>query len=424
MKTIKRIGLLMTSLLIVLLVVACNGDKNDLSGVAGSNVNDVYTSSLSVSYTNMRPMYNYYLFTVEYQQVTLYEDNTYVLSSFSTTHSAIVISEDDLGGYELEEGEEVEEFSGVKSNPRATTTMMYFGTYELDNGSLKLSQPFRIVSMIADSGGMGLSYVDTMSDWPEHMNLGAFYTQDPQSGEWATNVPVSDQNGVGYLKRRAFDATTVTVNETTKVMSSKVSLPNRNDEQAKNYGIDDLKEIENKPTSPSYAKIDRAYMGVIPKIDHEEIDANNYVITFKFQTLINFGDGNYELSENKLSIKNLKLALEGSDWEGDLYSISTTRYMGKYKSVVDEYDEDAYHITLEKPIRIVKTITKDASETTLRSAYLVDTNDWKESMNASLPSSENKTAEEFLKLNAFNELELFATHAPGNGFTPEEFVLD
>lgn len=76
MKKSSKLAALLLAGALVLSLTACGGGGGSS---AGGKVTGVYLSPASLSYTNMRPQYNYYLTTFTQQEITLMDDNTYCL---------------------------------------------------------------------------------------------------------------------------------------------------------------------------------------------------------------------------------------------------------------------------------------------------------------------------------------------------------
>lgn len=118
-----------------------------------------YITQAKLEYMNFRPTYNYYVTTFTYQELETYSDNTYVLSVYSTSFSALILPE---------------EGNAATGNERTNFVKKYFGTYtsivdELDPDTLNvtLSTPTRFV-FLDDAA----RFYDT-ANWTEEMGVNA-----------------------------------------------------------------------------------------------------------------------------------------------------------------------------------------------------------------------------------------------------------
>lgn len=138
---------------------------------------------------------------------------------------------------------------------------------------------------------------------------------------------------------------------------------------------------------------------------------NYYTTTFTHQELTLNEDGTYCLIVSVSTFSAVVLPETTQDAKGNENDNSIVKYYGTYTSAVNELDEDLLDIKLSKPTRIL------ASQ---NSEYFVDTANWTDEMGLATkipsgydsqgkptydPDTPNQTAEGYLKLNAFDEVE-------------------
>lgn len=106
-------------------------------GVVAPTLTNSFLSSAHLSYSNMRPTYNYYLTTFAFENLETYSDNTYCLTLSSSTFSAVILPD---------------EGNDATGNERENSLVKYYGTYsqkvdDLDEDTVyyQLSEPNRIV---------------------------------------------------------------------------------------------------------------------------------------------------------------------------------------------------------------------------------------------------------------------------------------
>lgn len=163
MKKIKLFFVTVLSACMILctlvLLTACGGS---------AKITASYTSPSELSYSNMRPNYNYYTVTFAFQTLEVYDDGSYVLMVSSSTYSAVILPEDG---------------NDVKGNERANYIMKYYGTftskvheYDKDTTIYTLSSPTRIVAAYDQ-----LYFADS-DNWKDEYNESAG-DRNPQTGE-------------------------------------------------------------------------------------------------------------------------------------------------------------------------------------------------------------------------------------------------
>lgn len=175
-----------------------------LAGCGGqAKTTGIFLSPSKMSYSNMRPTYNYYLTTFAHEEITLYEDGTYCLIISSSQFSALELSEST---------------NDAKGNERANSIYKYYGKYtsapnELDEDLLdvKLEKPTHIV-LSNDQR----YYLDT-DNWTTDMGKRVI---PPTGYDPSTGAPIVDENAkpltaTEYLATAAFEPITVQVNVNT-----------------------------------------------------------------------------------------------------------------------------------------------------------------------------------------------------------------
>lgn len=189
------------SIMLIALVLCCG--LTACSGGGEAKITGVYLTPATLSYTNMRPTYNYYLTTFTHQELTLYDNGTYCLIESASTFSALELAEST---------------NDAKGNERTNYVMKYYGTYtsavnELDEDLLDvtLATPTRVVKSYDQN-----YWLDT-DNWDD--NMGA--VTRPVSGyDMSTGTPIIEEGtpnatAAEYLATVAFPETVVMVNQKT-----------------------------------------------------------------------------------------------------------------------------------------------------------------------------------------------------------------
>ena len=197
MKKSSKLAALLLAGALVLSLTACGG-----GGSAAGKVTGVYLSPASLSYTNMRPQYNYYLTTFTQQEITLMDDNTYCLVVSASTFSALELAEST---------------SDAKGNERENSITKFYGTYtsqvnDLDEDLLdvKLSAPTRVVRSFDQ-----LYWVDT-ANWSDAMGKAVVPAEiDPTTGAAVANPDAQPWTAQQYLESMTFPETSVQMNTKT-----------------------------------------------------------------------------------------------------------------------------------------------------------------------------------------------------------------
>ena len=86
----KTLAIFLTVAMMSFMLVAC-GDS--AAAAKEAKTTGIYLSPGQLSYSNMRPQYNYYLTTFTQQELTLMDDNTFCLIVSSSCFSALELAE-------------------------------------------------------------------------------------------------------------------------------------------------------------------------------------------------------------------------------------------------------------------------------------------------------------------------------------------
>ena len=154
-----------------------------------------FISTAVMSYSNMRPTYNYYVTTFSFQKLELNKDKTYSLTLSTSSFSAVILPE---------------EGNNATANERANSLMTYKGTYsaevdELDEDGLiiSLSAPTSIVGVDDEKG-----YLDT-ENWTEGMKKAwadKTYEYDPETKQQKETGSKEYATGAEYLAAHSYGA--------------------------------------------------------------------------------------------------------------------------------------------------------------------------------------------------------------------------
>lgn len=192
----KRISLILVLVLAVSLLSACGAGSTAKAKVTG-----IYLSPAKMSYSNMRPTYNYYLTTFAQQELTLQDDGTYCLIVSDSTFSAIELAES------------TNDFSG---NERDNSIVKYYGAYtsqpnDLDDDLLDvtLDVPTRIVVSNDQT-----YWLDT-ANWTENMGKLVIPSEnvDPNTGAAIKDDNAAPWTAEQYLAAKAFQKVTIQANQ-------------------------------------------------------------------------------------------------------------------------------------------------------------------------------------------------------------------
>ncbi len=143
-------GLVATS---ILGLASCSGNE------AGT-LKTKYISDMQTEYMNMRPGFNFYIFTERYQTLETYSDGTYIFTVSTTTCSALSLSPDS---------------NDYTASPKLMAEQKFYGTFEekvneLDETSIDytLASPTRYT--LAQYGAQSTNaFLDT-ANWTEAMS--------------------------------------------------------------------------------------------------------------------------------------------------------------------------------------------------------------------------------------------------------------
>lgn len=349
MKKLKKIALVILSVILVsALLVACKpkpDTKDDGGALAAGSVADAkvtgsYTSQLRISYSNMRPTYNYYTTSATYQTLMTYEDGTYCFVQVTIAPSAldIVWGESD---------------AGAKCNPRLTTYMAYYGECSVKAVSgdssasdIELAKPFRIIGANVDSNGNHIYAYDT-DNWEGYKPTGGSATS-------LTTPRTADE----WRLANAWNAMTVRVNTATNGFTY----------TATSVAAAAARTLQTAPTPPSdkvlgpaFRKTAFVYQAPTDKtMGFVKVSNDAYRIAFQFQLLTLYADGTYCFMQNSAIAYNLKFAGQGNnvtnkDKDGNLsdIKIESTQYFGNYTVVDNMYDTTLVDVNMRKALAIV-----------------------------------------------------------------------
>ncbi|MCR5490572.1 MAG: hypothetical protein K6F32_00380 [Bacilli bacterium] len=147
-------------------LMSCGGGTANCSVTSGEDTASsatlkyLFATEQKLGYANNRPQYNYYETTFTFQELELYDDNTYKLTESSCTFSALIIPE---------------EGNAATGNARARSLLSYYGTYEavvdeLDDTGLNITfgAPTRYAGFRVGSQTQANGVIDTDA-WDETM---------------------------------------------------------------------------------------------------------------------------------------------------------------------------------------------------------------------------------------------------------------
>lgn len=196
MKKSMKLVTLFLAMAMALSLTACGGGGG--SSAAGK-ITGIYLSPANLSYSNMRPQYNYYLTTFTQQEITLMDDNTYCLVVSASTFSALELAEST---------------NDAKGNERENSITKFYGTYtsktnDLDDDLLDvtLAAPTRVVRSFDQ-----LYWADT-DNWTDAMGKAVTPTKtDPDTGAAIVDENAQPWTAQQFLESVAFPETSVQVN--------------------------------------------------------------------------------------------------------------------------------------------------------------------------------------------------------------------
>ncbi len=197
MKKFTRLAALVLAVVMVLALSACGGESSAKSAA----ISGVYLTPAKLTYSNMRPQYNYYTTTFTQQELTLMGDGSYCLIVSASTFSALELAEST---------------QDAKGNERDNSITKFYGTYtskvnDLDEDLLDvtLSAPTRVVKSVDQS-----YWLDT-DNWTDDA---AKKVIPPAGVDPDTGAPIVDENAqpwtaAQYLESVAFAETAIQVNQ-------------------------------------------------------------------------------------------------------------------------------------------------------------------------------------------------------------------
>ena len=305
-----------------------------------------FISTAVMSYSNMRPTYNYYVTTFSFQTLELYDDASYKLTLSSSTFSAVILPE---------------EGNNATANERANSLISYYGSYsaetdELDDDALviDISVPTRIAGVDDEKG-----YIDTAA-WTDGMKAkwaDKTYEYDPETQQQKETGSKEYATGGEYLAAHSFSAV--------KGISAYISTGNMDTVDLK-FGENSV-SAQTKDSGVEHAFISTAVMSY----SNMRPTYNYYVTTFSFQKLELNKDKTYSLTLSTSSFSAVILPEEGNMATANERANSLMTYKGTYSAEVDELDEDGLIISLSAPTAIVGVDDEKG--------YL-DTENWTEGM--------------------------------------------
>lgn len=162
---------------------ACGG------GAKEAKIKGIYLSPAVMSYTNMRPSYNYYLTTFTQEELTLYENNTYCMIVSSCQFSAVILDEN------------TNDFSG---NERTNYVYKYYGQYssvvnEIDEDLLDVS--LKTVSRFVSCYDQQY-WLDT-DNWTEEMGKKVI---PPKGIDTSTGAAIPDEDAAPWTAKQYLDS--------------------------------------------------------------------------------------------------------------------------------------------------------------------------------------------------------------------------
>ena len=175
--------------------VASEQSQQSSQVAAEAKLEHSFISTATLSYSNMRPTYNYYLTTFSFQTLELYDNASYRLTISSSTFSAVILPE---------------EGNAATGNERANSLLSYWGTYtakvdELDDEALlvDISAPNRIVGVDDEKG-----FIDT-NLWNDTMKKNYADVEYGYDAETQTQVEKGRKEyatGAEYLAAHSYKA--------------------------------------------------------------------------------------------------------------------------------------------------------------------------------------------------------------------------
>ncbi|MCI1735252.1 MAG: hypothetical protein LKM30_05920 [Bacilli bacterium] len=317
------------------------------SDVAGStstaaekaSLTGAYLSPAKLTYTNMRPTYNYYMTSYTMEELETFSDNTYVLAISYTMFSGLVLPESGNEASGNERTNYVQRFMGTCTSK----------TNDLDEDTLDvtLAIPNRVI-VLQDS-----TYLADTASWTDDMTT-ATAVKD-QSG----NVTTSYANGGEYLASVAFKEQVLSVSKT-KASFDYTVFRAAEDTNPSVTATTEKGTFDNAFLSPAiltYTNMRPTYNYYMTVMDQQAITLNN--------------DGTYEICLYSSDFSGLVLPEAGNEASGNERENFVKHFYGTYTSKTNDLDEDSLDITFAAATRAV--VTYD-------STYLADTANWTDAM--------------------------------------------
>ena len=195
----KLLSIILAVAMVAVLLAGCGGS----AASGNAKTVGVYLSPAELSYSNMRPQYNYYLTTFTQQEITLMDDNTYVAIVSASTFSALELAEST---------------NDAKGNERTNSIVKFYGTYtsqvnDLDEDLLDvvLSAPTRVVESYDQT-----YWLDT-DNWNDDMGKKVV---PPTGFDQTTGAPIYDPDAqpwtaAQFLESLSFTGASIQVNQKT-----------------------------------------------------------------------------------------------------------------------------------------------------------------------------------------------------------------
>lgn len=195
----KLLSIILAVAMVAVLLAGCGGS----AASGNAKTVGVYLSPAELSYSNMRPQYNYYLTTFTQQEITLLDDNTYVAIVSASTFSALELAEST---------------NDAKGNERTNSIVKFYGTYtsqvnDLDEDLLDvvLSAPTRVVESYDQT-----YWLDT-DNWNDDMGKKVV---PPTGVDQNTGAPIYDPDAqpwtaAQFLESLSFTGASIQVNQKT-----------------------------------------------------------------------------------------------------------------------------------------------------------------------------------------------------------------
>ena len=162
---------------------ACGGAAKE------AKIKGIYLSPAVMSYSNMRPAYNYYLTTFTQEELTLFDNNTYCLIVSSSQFSAVVLDEN------------TNDFSG---NERSNYLYKFYGdcssqVNDIDEDLLDVT--LKSVSRYVASYDQQY-WLDT-DNWTDEMGKKVI---PPKGFDTTTGTPIPDEDAAPWSAKQYLDS--------------------------------------------------------------------------------------------------------------------------------------------------------------------------------------------------------------------------